>query len=334
MKNKKILALLAFVVLIGLLSAAGAQHSGSRIGYRETIVVSADESRENIFACGADIRVEGEVRKTVFNCGGTIVVSGEVGESVVGIGSGVTLKSAAVIRGDLVVLGGTIEKEPGFRIDGDTVYISGSDITSKLFREGARGIFAFSFWPIIVIFKLVKIFIWFLLALLVASLFPKQVVFASDQIRKSFWPTFATGLVAFILFIFAVIISAVLCLLLIGIPILVALAMAGFVIKVFGRVVVFYLIGESLARSLHRERVSALGGAFLGLLVLAIIGFVPVLGFLITSFLGALGWGVAIRTKFGTKQNWFSRPERPPCPPSTPAPPAPPTVPPPVPPTS
>jgi len=327
MKIRNPLAFSVCILLAGWAAAASAaQHRGSRVGYHETIVVSAGETRESVVSFGGDIRVEGEVRKSVFGCGGTITVSGEVGDAVVGICSKITLKSTAVVRGDLVAIGSTIEKEPGVRIDGDTVSFGASDFTSKIVREGAKGILAVSFWPIIVIFKLVNIFVWFMLALLVASLFPKQVAFASDATRRSFWPTFGTGLAAFILFLFAVVIAAVLCLLLIGIPILFALALTGFVIKVFGKIVVFYLIGESLARSFHRERVSALGGALLGLLVLSIIGFVPVFGFLISSFLSILGWGAAIRTKFGTTQNWFARQERPASPPG-PVPPKPPAQP-------
>ena len=34
-------------------------------------------------------------------------------------------------------------------------------------------------------------------------------------------------------------------------------------------------------------------------------GFVPVLGFFFGFVMNAVGWGVAIRTKFGSRENWF-----------------------------
>jgi hypothetical protein len=112
---------------------------------------------------------------------------------------------------------------------------------------------------------------------------------------------------AIILYTIFVIIAAVLCLVLIGIPILLFLAVAGFIVKIFGRVVLFYLFGESLARGFNRQSVSAMGGSLLGLLVVSFIGFIPLLGFLFTLCLSIIGWGVVIRTKFGTAENAFLR---------------------------
>jgi len=41
------------------------------------------------------------------------------------------------------------------------------------------------------------------------------------------------------------------------------------------------------------------------LLVFSLAGFVPVLGFLFTFAMNAVGWGVTLRTKFGSRENWF-----------------------------
>jgi len=298
-----------FLILcfLGFLPILGGQRTRDRIGYRDTIVVSANETRDNVVTFGGDINIEGKVRKNVLAVGGSITVSGEVGDSVVGVGSKITLKSTAVIKGDLVGLGGTIDKEPGFRVDGDTVYFKSSDLSAKIFKEGFKGIFSLSLLPIILIFKLVTIFLWFLMALLVASLFPKQVTFASGQVRKSFWPVFGTGLLAIILFIILIVFAAILCLVLIGLPILFCLVIASVIIAVFGRVALFYFFGESLAKALNQPKISPLGGALLGLLVVSLLSFVPFLGFLFTFCLIIIGWGAAIRTKFGTRENWFRR---------------------------
>jgi hypothetical protein len=206
-------------------------------------------------------------------------------------------------------------------VDGDTVNFKSSELFSKLFGEGFKGFFALSLWPIILIFKLVNFIVWLLLALIVASTLSKQVTFASDQVRKAFWPTFGIGGVAQFLFVVAILVGAILCFVLIGIPIVMGLAMGGFVIKVFGRVVIFFLIGESLLRALHKQTITPLGAALLGALVVGMVGFVPLLGFLFTCFLGIVGWGAAIRTKFGTKENWFARGARP-IQPAAPKPPA------------
>ena len=321
MKSRTVLIAGSVLLIAAGASVVIAQEKSDRISTRDKIVVGPDETRNNVVAFGSDIVIDGKVLKTVFALGGSITVSGEVGDGVIGIGAAITLKSTAVVRGDLVGLGGTIAKEAGAKVEGDTVSVKPSELTGKIFRGGFKGIFAFSFWPIILIIKLVNLFIWFLVVLVVASLFPRQITFAADEVRRNFWPVFGTGLLALIGFIVFIIFSAILCLVLIGIPILFGLALVGLVVKIFGRVALLFFFGESLARALNKPRVSPIAGALLGLLVVGLIGFVPFFGFLFSFLLSALGWGVALRTKFGTTENWFRRGLRPaaPIPPAPPA---------------
>ena len=147
--------------------------------------------------------------------------------------------------------------------------------------------------------------------------------FAAGELRHNFWPSFGTGLLALVCFTIFVVFAAVLCLVLIGIPILMSLTAIGMAVKVFGRVVILFLFGESLAAALNKKQVTPVGGVLLGLLVFGFIGFIPVLGFLFTSVLGIFAWGITLRTKFGTVENWFRRGPQPPapfsCPPAPPA---------------
>jgi hypothetical protein len=324
MTSKRFFAfLLAGLALAGA-SFLAAQERGARVGYKDTIVVAAGETRDNVVSFGGDIIVDGKVRKTVFSLGGSITVSGEVGDAVVGIGSVITIKSTAVIKGDLVGLGGSVVKEPGFKVEGDTVYFKSSELTGKIFKEGLKGVFSVSFWPIILAFKLVNLFIWLMVGIVMAVIFPKQITFAAGTLRRSFWPTFGIGLLATVCFTIFVTFAAVLCLILIGIPIVLSLVVVGVVIKVFGRVVLLLIFGESLAAAFNKRSITPVAAVLLGLLVFGFIGFIPVLGFFFTFLMGIVGWGIALRTKFGTVENWFHRGTRPgvPAPPLPPVPPA------------
>jgi hypothetical protein len=322
MTNKRLLALTLAGLAVSGATLLTAQQRGDRVGYKDTIVVAAGETRDNVVSFGGDIIVDGKVRKTVFALGGSITVSGEVGNDVVGIGSTITIKSSAVIKGDLVGLGGTMVKEPGFKVEGDTVFFKSSELTGKIFKEGLKGVFSVSFWPIILVFKLVNLFIWLLVAIVVAALFPRQITFAAGELRRNFWPVFGTGLLALVCFTIFVIFAAVLCLFLIGIPIVLSLAMIGFVVKIFGRVVLLFVFGESLAKAFNKPSPSPIAAVLLGLLVFGLIGFIPILGFFFSFLMGIMGWGIALRTKFGTVGNWFQRGPRP----AAPAPPAPPIL--------
>jgi len=157
------------------------------------------------------------------------------------------------------------------------------------------------------------IFLWLIVAVLGAALIPKPIAFAAGEIRKHFWPVLGTGFVAIIIFTTLVLFAALLSFILIGLPIALALAVAGLVVKVFGRLAVFYLLGESALRAFRSRNASAMGAVLMGLLVFSLAGFVPVLGFLFTLVLNAVGWGIAIRTKFGTRENWFVKSPAPPA---------------------
>jgi hypothetical protein len=170
--------------------------------------------------------------------------------------------------------------------------------------------------------KLVSLFVWAVVVFAAASLFPRQVQFAAGEVRSSPGAVFGTGLLAMIAFAVFIVFSALLSIVLIGIPILMALAFTGLIVKLFGRVAMFYFLGESLARGFHRRGVSVLGGSMLGLLFFGFLSFIPILGFLFTTVVNIFGWGAAIRTKFGTTQNWLRRTPRavfPPPPSPTPS---------------
>jgi hypothetical protein len=305
MKKCLTLALFGLCVLAPL---AAPPRAAAEVGIQKDIHVAAGETQDKIFSLGGHILIEGTVRDDVMVVGGSITISGEAMQSVVGIGSRIIVKSTAVIGKDLAALGGTLEKEPGCTVGGDTIYLQTAEIGDKVFKDGLfSGVFSMSLIPIIVAIKLVIIFLWLIAAFLGAALFPKQLAFASGEVRKSFWPAFGIGVLATIVFAGLVLFAALLSIILIGIPILIAIAVAGFIIKVFGRLVIFYFLGDSLLRAFGSRKVSGLGAVLAGLFLFSFIGFIPVVGFLFGLVMNAAGWGIALRTKFGTRENWFHK---------------------------
>jgi hypothetical protein len=300
--NKKIFCLAILFLFLGLLPL-----QGQGVVFKKDIVVEKDETQDNIISWGGDIRIEGRVTDSVINFGGTIIITGRVEKTVVGFGSDIMLKPTAKIQGDVLSLGGTLDKAPGAIIEGDTVYFSTSDEVSKFLKEGFVGVFGFSLLPILIIFKLITLVIWFILAIILVAIFPKQISFASNQIRTSFWPIFGTGILSIIIFTGLILFSVFLCFILIGIPILLALIAVGVVIKIFGRVVVFYFLGDWIFKAFGGKQASGLLAVLLGLLLFGLLGFIPVIGSLFSFVLSIIGWGVVIRTKFGSMENWFKR---------------------------
>jgi cytoskeletal protein CcmA (bactofilin family) len=302
MMNKRIVCLVFLFLFVGLIPLRG-----QGLVFKKDIVVEKDETLDNVISWGGEILIEGRVTDSVINFGGTIIISGEVGTTVVGFGSDIKLHSTARIEGDVLSLGGTLDKNPGAIIEGDTIYFGTSEEFSNFLKEGFAGVLGFSLLPLLLIFKLITLVIWFILAIILVAIFPKQVSFASAQIRTSFWPIFGTGLLSIIIFTGLILFAVFLCFILIGIPILLALIAIGIVIKIFGRVVIFYFLGDWIFKAFRGKQTSGLLAVILGLLLFGLIGFIPVIGSLFSFVLSIIGWGVVIRTKFGSVENWFKR---------------------------
>jgi len=300
MKNKIVFPLILLALLFGFTPLQGQL-------LKKDIVVAEGDVQDNVIALGGDVLVEGKVNEDVVAFGGSITVKGRVEGSVVGIGSDIYLESTAIIDGDVYSIGGALNKEPGCVIEGDTVYFKTSEDISRFLKEAFRGIFTISFIPFVLITKLLLFFIWFIIALVIVALLPRQISFASSQIRKSFWPVFGIGFLSIIIYVGVVIFSTLLCFFLIGIPLLFFFVILGIAIQIFGRVILFYFLGESLIKAFGKSKISPLLTVIFGLALVTLIRFIPIIGFLFSFCLSIIGWGVVIRTKFGTTENWFRR---------------------------
>lgn len=302
---------LAFIVAIVIMlagTASAAWYKFDRTAqptFKEEIIISPAETQKNVLAFGSRVVVEGKVEESVVVFGGEVTVSGEVGKSVVGFGSRVIIKSTAVIKEDLVVMGGTMEKEPGCSIGQDTVFIpTGGKLASEFFRKGI-------FFPLGAFFlalKLISLFFGILLTIFVAGIFPRQVYFAAEKIRTDFWPILGTGFLAMIIYICLIILSALLFFLIIGIPLFFMFILAGLILKIFGGTAFSCFFGQSFLKALGVKKMPhIIWIAVIGLVIVFLLGLVPVLGFLFSLVVSFVGWGVAIRTRFGTLDNWLAR---------------------------
>lgn len=276
-------------------------------GFNQEIIISSGETQNNILAFGSRVQVEGKVKESVVVFGGEITISGEVGQSVVGIGSTVTLRPTAVIGEDLVVLGGNLIKEPGCLVKKDTVYFPTSGkLMGEIFKKGV-------FFPLGTFFlalKLISLFFGILLTIFVAGIFPRQINFAANKIREDFWSVLGIGFLTGIIYAGLIVLSALLMFLIIGIPFFFLLLLAGMILKVFGGTVVSYFFGQSFLQALGVKRTpQVIWAAVLGLLIVFFIGLFPVLGFIFSLIISLVGWGVTVRTRFGTLDNWFRKNE-------------------------
>jgi hypothetical protein len=299
--------ILPFIFLLLFIAATPLQSQGFIL--KKDIHVAEGDVQNNVVTFDGTITVLGKVQENVIAFGGKVIIEGEVGKLVMGFGSEIILKENAKIHGDVVSIAGNLKKELGVEIDGDTIdfEMENAGDFKTLVRKVIFGASGFSLIPLFLIIKAITLFLWLVGAIALISIFPRQIAYASSQIRQAFWPIFGTGLLSIIIYGFLIIFSVFLSLILIGIPIMIVLVLLGFVIKIFGRVVLFFFFGEALAKAIGNKNPSAVLVVIFGLIFIGFVGFIPILGSLFSFVLSIIGWGVIIRTKFGMTENWFRR---------------------------
>lgn len=276
-------AILFFILAAALLPAANEKVKNIRVPAGTT-------QTGNINAFNASLDIAGKVDAAVFLVGGSLRLSGEVSGDVICLGSRVTIAAGAVIGRDLIVIGGSIDKDPGCRISGDYYYVRSREDLKKIART------LLPFLPEsggLNFIRISKIFLWFILALLTLSLLPGPVSRGADMLLKSPLRHGATGLLALLVFFLTLVIFILLSLVLIGIPLLVALLASYFLILIFGRTVVFYAIGSKIISGL-KFRENSIPAIILGTVVYAAFKLLPWFGtpLLIAMDIFAIGIGV------------------------------------------
>jgi hypothetical protein len=264
---------------------------------KKDIYVGATETQDNVITFGGEIIIE----ESVIAFGGSIVISGEVDNSVIGIGANITLHPSAIVRGDLVSIGGTLNRDPQAKIEGDTIFFETTEELWNSIKTALGGLFGLTLLPIILLIKVISLFVWLIIALLIALLFPRHVVNSSLEIRKNFWSVFGLGLLSIIIFAGLIILAAFLSIIIIGIPLLITLIFIGLAIKMFSRVVIYAFFGEVLTRAFGSKNPALILQVVLGFVFVSIVTFIPILGTLVALAFNIIGWGAVIKTRFGTR---------------------------------
>lgn len=269
-------------------------------GPGETVVVAeSDDLREDLVVMGRSVEIAGHVRGGVLALGGDVTVIGSVDGDVASIGGSVVQSPGSHISGDVLIVGGHYRPagEGECRGDGtETVVLAGSGQQLRdFFANPTRELLmprvdrSFLGWRIAAALSS------FLLSIILVAIAPAQISRASERLAADSLRIGAIGLV-----------GTLVGLLLVGLTLVVLpgpfsavisglLLLAIVVIQLFGRVVAYFLVGRWLQRRLLGERSrSQTVALLLGVLALALLGSVPVLGALLVFAIFILSIGLVL----------------------------------------
>ncbi len=284
-------SLLALLLLLPLAAMAVEPGPEKALALLSTANISAGPN--NIILSGQDAHVPADTQvENVVVFWADARISGRVSGEVVSIGGSIYLDSTAVVDGTAVAVGGTVELSPGAQVYGEQVSVGLSALGGLWPRIGSlklnrwRNSFAFS--RLLTIVFLGCIIFW---------LFPQPVERIAGTVNGNPAKASLFGLLAYLALIPLTILLVITIL---GIPLVPILWLLVFVARFIGQVALGLLAGRWLAPYLKLE-VADMALALLGLVVLALVSFLPVVGGLASLFYGLVGFGAALWSRLGTK---------------------------------
>jgi hypothetical protein len=280
---KKIAGFLLVLVLLVFAAAAGF-----------AVIKGLEKDKQSLVKVGESVTIpEGAEVDTAVSVGGTVTVLGRVDKDVVSVGGSVYLKDSANVGGDVVSIGGKVMREAGAIVKGDVVEVSIGGISPAVSFFTKGGIL--KGWAF---FGLLSFIGFIVLAIIIVALFTPQVGRVSAYLETNLLNSFLIGLLITVLFIPIIVLLAVSIIGIVLIPVWVVLvAVAGF----FGYFAAGHLLGKKIFHAFRIYNKSMMTETLTGIILLSLVGFVPIGGFLVKMIAALGGLGGVYQTRFGTK---------------------------------
>lgn len=235
----------------------------------------------------------GRVDGTLQSYGGSVEVAGVVGGDVKSYGGRITLDDSAQVGGDVIAYGGGISRSPAAHVAGEIKHdeTPGSGMNGLPFANPFS--FSFPIFPII---------LGGLLAAALAHWAPERTWRVGEVMFGALPRSLAIGALSWVL---GIILAVILALTIIGIVVTIAIILALVAGWVMGSVAVGWLLGRALLQRFRSRGHSPVMEAVVGMVILALLEAVPLVGPLLTVFIAVVGVGAAFLSHFGARRWQF-----------------------------
>lgn len=258
-----------------------------------TVIVGPGEVLcSELTAFGGTVEIQGEVRGNIIAFNSEVIIDGGVTGNITLIGGSVSMHKGSHIHGDINLYGAQGQRDGGAQVDG-------------IVRDHARNpwsladtrAFSFPFWFIVILAPLGLLFTWLL---------PEHVMFVRATVTSKMWRSLLLGVLTSIL---APVVLLVLVALIISIPLALVVLLGLLAGWALGIVAIGAIIGDHIIRALAPQHNTRYLQVIVGLIALALLGSLPIIGWLISIGAGLLGLGAVFLSRFGTRL--YSQPRQP-----------------------
>ncbi len=283
--------------------AGGTIHVGGRIGGDliaaggQVIVSEESEIKEDaLFGCGT-LQADGSVGKNLWAGAGSIQLDGRVGNNSRITADNVSLGPDAEINGNLLYVSSKKANiDSGAQIRGKVTHKLPPKEVRKA-RTPLAGLASLFFY---LLFSLISFIATLITAFIFIALFPKAATETSQTLAKKLWASLGIGFLALIVIPIAAI---MLIITLVGLPLGMISFALYFIFIYLSQIVFSVFLGEKILLGItKKEGVSPYLSVFIGLVILAVLGFIPFLGWLLKFVVMLFGLGALVLATFGMMQ--------------------------------
>ncbi|MCX5686979.1 MAG: hypothetical protein NTW09_05955 [Candidatus Omnitrophica bacterium] len=253
---------------------------------------AAHAKAQQIVKVSTDIEIPKDmVASDVVAIGGNVTVYGKVENSVVVVGGSIILKPGSYVGEQVVVVGGELIRDPQARIGGKATQIYMPHFIPS-FTTMLKGSWI-AIWATIS----VMVLLGFLgLAVLMAALIPEHIGTAVNALGRSFILMFFWGILWMVLIVPIAVLLAISIIGIILIPLEILLVVLALIL---GYITSAVYIGKNIMLA-FKKIPPPFTDAILGIVVLFLIGFLPVIGPVAKVLFLVAGFGAVLTTRFGT----------------------------------
>lgn len=282
------------------------------------------KSVQTVWAAGGNLNISGEISKNVILAGGSLnitsnavvgkdlhayggsfeadgnvngAIKGAVGKFSMAGTSGrvkiradrVKIRSTAVVSGDVSL---TSESAPEIE-DGAMI---GGELTVREIEEEEAKPFFFAIAPLIgFLFGVIKMIVWIskiIVGIILIALCHKYIRRIMDTFARQPWKSLGIGFLGVIVIPVA---AAVFLATLVGYPISVLLLYVFSILCYVSSVVIAVILGEKIIQLFNKGKEVSLYLSFvIGMIILFVVSFIPILNFLVRIFVLLFGFGTVI----------------------------------------
>jgi uncharacterized RDD family membrane protein YckC len=256
----------------------------------ESYKLDAGDSTDGaVVLIGGNGEINGTVNGDLVLLGSKATFAGTVNGDLMTIGSNLTIHSGAVVNGDYVSIGSEVKGEEELTTNRGRVRLNNFSPTVPVIKEVLTDIVQLRPISPSSIFSWTVAIITLIVRLLLGLFFPK--VFAGTELifRDRPGPSFLIGLGVVL---GGALLSFLLAITVIGIIALPFLALAFFILNIFGSTSVCYAIGKRIAPQVVERGYGVYVWIILGTMVIWVLYCIPVVGFMTAGVVSLLGLGM------------------------------------------